>query len=500
MPTKAVITALLIAVCLIGNLCLGQEPSPSYEHLKFLEPFTGDWVGEYVAPSDLGPVKKGDHVTVHASQRWALNKTFAIKDFQLEVNGRKIPATHEIDGWDEKGKKAVHWIYSELGVGFGEWTEVGKRSVLRWSLDAKDGKLEGTSSAERVDENTFVFQAVEGTLAGKKLPDGPKITMRRKTGTAAGDLWKEYCDAYVGDWVTAGPLVADAPELGWSKGDQMTYRLACRPENDGTMLVGEGDFRIAGKDCSVKVRSICYWDPAAGQVRLVASWSNGAIEEAVIQGKTARGFTGTYTLKCPGSPTFRGRFRTTHSDADSYVITFLDGPRKGENLAEWKREGLKSKKLPDSKATYERRGAPSSEEQKAFLDLAECLVGVWDCDLPDLGKVEHAYRWRIKDRFLELAQKGGDGDRHAVVGIDPQTGKPTWWTYKEDGTVNVMTATPAGKGVWNLESVENGPGGHRTMSATLTRVDENRVDARVTAYEPDPDGITGRTEVYRRRK
>ena len=110
MPTKAVITALLIAVCLIGNLCLGQEPSPSYEHLKFLEPFTGDWVGEYVAPSDLGPVKKGDHVTVHASQRWALNKTFAIKDFQLEVNGRKIPATHEIDGWDEKGKKAVHWI------------------------------------------------------------------------------------------------------------------------------------------------------------------------------------------------------------------------------------------------------------------------------------------------------------------------------------------------------------------------------------------------------
>lgn len=135
------------------------------------------------------------------------------------------------------------------------------------------------------------------------------------------------------------------------------------------------------------------------------------------------------------------------------------------------------------------------------MDLANLLVGgVWECNLPDLGKVEHTYRWRIKDRFVVLAQKGGDGDRHAVVGLDPQTNLPTWWTFREDGTVNVMTARPLGTNLWNLEMVENGPKGPGTMRATLTRVGDDQLDVRVTACEPDPTGLVGRVEVYRRRK
>ena len=86
----------------------------------------------------------------------------------------------------------------------------------------------------------------------------------------------------------------------------------------------------------------------------------------------------------PGSPTF-GEGSHHARDADSYVITFSTVHK--ERI--WLSGNARAKsKLPDSKATYERRGIRQARS-KGVLDLAECLVGVWDCGCRP-GQVEHA--------------------------------------------------------------------------------------------------------------
>lgn len=181
------------------------------------------------------------------------------------------------------------------------------------------------------------------------------------------------------------------------------------------------------------------------------------------------------------------RFSCEEMDRDRIVFAWSD-----------RKEGGKS--LPDFTLTHERE--PMKDARQAFQELADFLLGgVWECDLPDLGKVEQTYQWKIKDRFMVVGQKGGDGERHCVFGLDPASRKPTWWTFKEDGTVNEMVATRVKEGLWKWDSVEHGRNGKRTtMRGTLERIDENQAAARVLECHPDPDGLTGRTEVYRRRK
>ncbi|MGI6414816.1 MAG: hypothetical protein ACOX1P_04040 [Thermoguttaceae bacterium] len=337
MTFRTTVAALLATAFLIAN-ATAAEPSSSYEHLKALDWTIGDWVGEYVATADIGPIKKGAHVTSYASSRWAYSKTYIIQDFQVEIDGKRTPDTHEIVGWDAGNNRAVHWIYAEIGSGKGVWTEIGQeKAVLRWSVDTKDGKFEGTSFLEKIDDDTHTWQAREVTLDGKAFPDWPKATMRRQTGTAAGDLWTSFRDALAGKWVGTGNLGADIPDLGWSKGGKFIYHLTFQPDIDGNVLAGDGSFRVAGSGQTASARVTWYWDPTLAQVRGIACWSAGLLEELTIQRKVGKSYLGTYATKGPGQKKHQARIRVHFPNPDTYTITFLDGEKKGEQLVEWKR-------------------------------------------------------------------------------------------------------------------------------------------------------------------
>ena len=85
------------------------------------------------------------------------------------------------------------------------------------------------------------------------------------------------------------------------------------------------------------MRAMACWDPGARQVRLLACWSSGGIEEILIQRKTKTGFLGTYIVKFLDMETERSRIRIDYPDADSCVFKFVDGSRKGQVLSTWKR-------------------------------------------------------------------------------------------------------------------------------------------------------------------
>jgi hypothetical protein len=62
------------------------------------------------------------------------------------------------------------------------------------------------------------------------------------------------------------------------------------------------------------------------------------VEELVYQRQRGTAFLGTYVPKFPGKVSSRQRLSSDFPDADSNVLTLLDGPREGETLCSFKRE------------------------------------------------------------------------------------------------------------------------------------------------------------------
>ncbi len=309
----------------------------AYEHLKPLEWRIGDWVGEYTAAFDLGGVKKGDLVTSHASFRWMLDRSILVLDGYQVANGKKIPNTHEITRWDARSNKLVVHFYSAQGTGCGEFTQVGDKIVLPWSADLEEGTLKGTSYIEKVDSDTCIWQGREVTLGDKKLPDWPVLTMKRQTGAAPGELWNNFRDAAKGKWKGTGALLRDGevPEL--AKGTQFEIDFLFEPVADQMAMTGRFDFRIPGKDIAATSPFLAGWDPQTEQISIRNFWSIGGLEEVFLSRQKGKQFFGTYTGKSPGFPPLKGRIRWQFHDADSYDLTFLDGPYKGQVLSSWKR-------------------------------------------------------------------------------------------------------------------------------------------------------------------
>lgn len=334
------IASVLVVVLLVSltSLMSGAQPPSNFENLKPLEWLIGDWCADFTMPYDLNPLKEGDDVTYHVSFRWIMNKNYIVMDGYMLKDGRRVPDSHEIIAWDPGKRKLVHWFCGDYGVGVGQWSDAGKAPRLRWSLGEKGEGMEATAQMEQKDADTHTWQLTDITLAGKKMPDWKVITFRRKTGAPSDDLWSAWRQASGGTWLGEGTIGRDYKDLDLSKGDRFTYRLVQKPNPEGTCIASEGDFRIEGKDVTAKVTALDYWDPDNRQIRSIGSWTNGLVEEIAIQRRQGTAFLGTYVAKSPGSAVERAGIRYDFPDPDSTVITYLDGPRKGEVLSSWKRE------------------------------------------------------------------------------------------------------------------------------------------------------------------
>ncbi|MGI6418834.1 MAG: hypothetical protein ACOX1P_24565 [Thermoguttaceae bacterium] len=318
-------------------LAYGGQFSPDYEHLKPLEWQIGDWVTEFQATSDAGPFKKGDKVTVNASIRWSPERSFLVNNSSSEVNGKKVVTGLEINFWNREKSIISHSHYGTFGSGQGVWTKVGDKAELEWTIEGQHGTFKGKSYLTRGDDS-WEWQIKEQTQNGERIPVMPLTTFRRKTGAPAGELWQAFQEAVVGTWNGKGLLGSDDKTLGLSKGDPFEYRITWRPDLEGRILVGEGEFRVVGKAYADKSRLFAGWDPDAGNVRLTAFWSSGLVEEGTYQRKQGTAFLGTYTEKTPGGQTRRARLSSDFPDANTNVLKLLDGPRKGETLSSFKRE------------------------------------------------------------------------------------------------------------------------------------------------------------------
>lgn len=315
----------------------GVQPSPDYEHLKPLEWQIGDWVSEYQAASDAGPIKKGDTVTVRFSLRWSPDRSFIVNNSLTEVGGKRVATGLEIISWDSEKSMVSHSYHGSWGTGHGAWTKVGDKAELEWTIKGQHGAFTGKSYVTRGAES-WEWQIREQTHDGKVMPDMPLATFRRKTGAPAGDLWSAYQKAAAGKWVGEGKLLWDIPQYQASKDDSFKLQLSLEAETKGRVLLGNQDFQIDSKSLNLQACILAVWDPDSQQVRLFAFWGDGYVEELLLARQKGKTFFGTYVAKAPGLPTERWRMCLRFPDRDSYEYKFLSGPHKGKVLSSWKRE------------------------------------------------------------------------------------------------------------------------------------------------------------------
>lgn len=329
--------ALLIVVMATGPAA-AQRRAGDFQQLRPLEWLIGDWVAHYDAPVDFAEIKQGQRVTSHVSRRWVLQKRAFVMDGVLEADGVKMPLTHEVNYFDHQRGDVAMWAQGALGTGSGVFTSVSEdRAVLQFATD-KQGALAGTAVLEKLDEDSYIWLLTDIMLDGKKIPDWPKITYRRKTGVPAGALWEAYRTVAAGTWKGEGTIIRDNARLGLTKGDRFQAVMSLKPELDGNALTGQSTFEMVGKPQRWTNRILVGWDPARQQIHLICHWNSGLLEEIILNNQRGEVFLGTYTAKVDGNPTRRARMSVDYTDRDRCVLTFLDGPNQGEVLSTWQRQ------------------------------------------------------------------------------------------------------------------------------------------------------------------
>jgi uncharacterized protein (TIGR02246 family) len=146
-------------------------PSLAYPQLKGLEWLVGEWQDA------------SDKIDVHAVCRWDRDKSFLLMEYEVKRPGVEPIHVSQRIGWDGHNGLVRSWVFdSQGGFGEGYWQRQGNKWVVSKAGILPDG---GTGSAtnmyEFVDQNTFIWRAVDREVEGQPLSD-TEIKFVRKTG------------------------------------------------------------------------------------------------------------------------------------------------------------------------------------------------------------------------------------------------------------------------------------------------------------------------------
>ncbi len=147
------------------------EDISSYDHLKELEWMVGDWVDE------------SGNAKVHSSIRWAVNESFLIRTYRVEVQGEAAMDGTMFIGWDPQTGQIKSWVFdSEGGHGEGLWTRVADN---RWVVKAhgvtRDGRPNSATQIHTIiSKDSVNTSSIDRIIGGEIAPDVPDVLMVRK--------------------------------------------------------------------------------------------------------------------------------------------------------------------------------------------------------------------------------------------------------------------------------------------------------------------------------
>jgi uncharacterized protein (TIGR02246 family) len=153
------------------------EDVPSYDRLKELEWMVGDWVDE------------SESVRASSNVRWADNKSFLIRSYQVEVKGEKATSGTMFIGWDPQTGQIKSWLFdAEGGHGEGLWTRTGEKVwIVKAQGVLRDGRPNSATLVHTVLNNDSVkTSSIDRIIGGQIAPDIADVVMVRKPPQPGG--------------------------------------------------------------------------------------------------------------------------------------------------------------------------------------------------------------------------------------------------------------------------------------------------------------------------
>ena len=190
MKTKFNVSAVVLALSGIISVqtatAQAPNPHPAHEALKGLQPFIGNWAGEFEAFGEFEGLAKGKMVTGTERVRWILNKT-AVQmtwDNKFKDDGKSFNFGTGIITLDPLSKKLnYNWFGYDGTVYFsGKGSVVLKDKVLYF--ECEENTINKTNTKSRMtkrkpNRKTMIIQYKNIVQNGKKIGDLKEIKMTR---------------------------------------------------------------------------------------------------------------------------------------------------------------------------------------------------------------------------------------------------------------------------------------------------------------------------------
>ena len=200
-----VVVALFGIISVQTATAQAPNPHPAHEALKGLQPFIGNWAGEYESHGGYEGLEKGRTVIGTDRTRWILNKT-AVQitwDAKFKDDGKHFSFGTGIITLDPLSKKHnYNWFGYDGTVYFsGKGSVVLKDKVLYF--DGEENTINKTNTKSRMtrrkpNRKTMIIQYKNLVQNGKKIGDLKEIKMTRvpvkkkltQSGVSAGEAEK----------------------------------------------------------------------------------------------------------------------------------------------------------------------------------------------------------------------------------------------------------------------------------------------------------------------
>jgi hypothetical protein len=137
----------------------------------------GDWIDE------------GDDSIVSFSCKATDSGNFLLREFAIEIAGRKAMSGTQRIGWDPLTGKLRGWIFdSEGAYAEGLWHRDEDSWVLKTTGVTADGQAASSTSIYRqINDHTMTWQSIDYEIGGVQIPDSEVYTIVRQAPIPTAD-------------------------------------------------------------------------------------------------------------------------------------------------------------------------------------------------------------------------------------------------------------------------------------------------------------------------
>jgi hypothetical protein len=130
--------------------------------------------------------------------------------------------------------------------------------------------------------------------------------------------------------------------------------------------------------------------------------------------------------------------------------------------------------------------AADTPAEKAFKEWADFNVGgVWTSTDAQGKKATERCEWILNKTFVLCTHDDEESSYMEVHGIEPVSGKWTWWTFESTGTVWKGTGESDKEGSWSYQGTGNGKAGANLWKSRTTKLAADRFSAEILEYIKD---------------